>query len=126
MNESLDLVPKKNPIKEHLPIPFMDGYELFFCGGDINDENGNQIQSMHLWKSADEEGWSDLTGVGFLKVAEFVEKEIKSRGIDEFVLEATDSKRQRVFEKWAERKGCVIRELPDWDGKLMKVFTIPK
>ena len=66
-----------------------------------------------------------MTGAGFFKVMQFVEEQLKSRGIHEFEIGASDEKRQRVFEKWAIRKGCTVRELPDWDGKMIKVFTVP-
>jgi hypothetical protein len=124
MKESPEAMVNKQLIREHIPIPFMEGYELFIGGGEVNDEQGNEIQSVHIWKSGDEDGWKDLTGAGFFNVMQFVEHELRSRGIHEFAIGATDEKRQRVFEKWAMRKGCTVLELPDWDGTHVKVFTV--
>lgn len=123
MNESYSQYTE--PIKEHVPIPFMEGYEIYFCGGQVNNEEGFQVQTMHIWKSGDdEEGWDDLTGVGFYKVVGFLKEKMEERNIKEFVIEGTDDRRQRVFEKWFEKKEQYkTREIPDWDGDLVKIFT---
>lgn len=111
--------------KEKIPIPFIEGYEICITGGEIYNEEGKQIVEFHIWNAEDEseKSWSTLTGVGFIKMMNFIEEELGKRNIKEFTLSASDDKRERVFSKWAIRRGCNVRELPDWDGIMTKVYS---
>ncbi len=116
---------------QHVPIPFMEGYELYIGGGEVYDEHRREIKCVHIWKDDGtmekdgNDGTKELTGAGFYKVMNFVETELKSRGIRKFSIVASDDQRQRVFESWAIRRGCTIEERINWYDKPVKVVTFP-
>jgi len=124
------LVETENNIKrkiEHIDIPFMKEWEIVISGSDVKDVYGGQYETVagiHIMMK-DKNEWSTLTGVGFIKMMDFIENLIKSRNITTFTIDACDEKRQRVFGKWALRKGCTTEKAIDFFNDEVEVFHTP-
>ena len=125
--EIMNQMPKPKFERIEEKIPFMEGWSIAITGSDTPSMAGpyETVNGVHIWKT-DEDDWTTLTGVGFVKVVDFLEAMIKKHNVKSFVIDACDEKRKRVFTKWALRKGCKISTVKDFFGNDSDVFSIPE
>lgn len=109
-----------------IPLPNDPHHWVEVMGSDCWGPDGvTQLPTVHIWGEEDTVASLPLTGRGFFSAMKVVEKAIITTGSKEWAIDGCCPKRDRVFRKWAQRKGGRFVTVTDWFNDPQEVLIIP-